>query len=113
MQMQEAFVSMAVMEPFEGQEEEFLQTLAQLYELMRSKNYSRNDLFRKAEDPHTFINVRYWTSEEARQNAHEDPEVHRYWARLGHLCIMRRIHETLEKVDLFPAAVKDLQPKTD
>ena len=97
--MAEQLVSLAIMEPFDGHETEFLETLRQLYELLRRKNYSRDELFRNRNNPQHFFNVRRWTSEAARHDAHEDPEVHRYWAQLGHLCFMRAVYESLEALD--------------
>ena len=50
-------------------------------------------------NPHHYVNLRYWTSEEARAQAHEDPEVHRFWARLGLLMNMLKVYERLERVN--------------
>ncbi|MFB3915216.1 MAG: putative quinol monooxygenase [Terriglobales bacterium] len=92
-------ISIAVMEPYPGMEEEFLDTLRRLYTLMRAKNYSHDELMRNRKNPQHFFNVRHWTSEQARQEAHEDPEVHRFWAKLGHLCFMRAVYESLDAID--------------
>jgi len=97
--MANSLVSIAVMEPFEGQEKEFLGILSNLYTLMERKQYSRDILLRNRQEPPVYFHIRYWTSPDARQEAHEDPEVHRHWARLGHVCLMRRVHETLDEVD--------------
>jgi quinol monooxygenase YgiN len=108
--MADEIVSIAVMEPFAGKEDEFLETLRQLYTLMREKNYSRDQLLRNRKNPQHFFNIRHWTSEEARQEAHEDPAVHRFWAKLGHLCSMRAVYESLDVMDwqsLSAAGEKD------
>lgn len=97
--MSKKVMSLAVMEPFDGKESEFLACLHDLYSLLERKGYSRDELLRGHQDAPYYINVRYWTSAEARRDAQEDPEVHRFWAQLGHLCQMRRVHETLEVVD--------------
>jgi hypothetical protein len=97
--MANKILSIAVMEPFDGQEREFLSVLRELYSLMERKGYSRDVLLRKASSPPSYFNIRHWTTSQARQEAHEDPEVHRCWAQLGHLCHMRRVHEVLEEVD--------------
>jgi len=88
-------LSMAVMEPFEGKEAEFEQVLTDFYAMLRQKNYSRDELLRSTKSPH-YVNMRHWLSEEARREAHEDPDVHRYWAKIGLLCQMRAVYETLE-----------------
>ena len=97
--MADEIISIAMMEPYPGQEEEFLETLRQLYTLMRQKGYSRDELLCNRKNPQQFFNVRRWASEEARQEAHEDPAVHRFWAKLGHLCFMRAVYESLDTVD--------------
>ncbi|MFB3813173.1 MAG: putative quinol monooxygenase [Terriglobales bacterium] len=97
--MPDTVLSIAVMEPFEGCEEEFVAVLSDLYRLLERKGYSRDRLLRNRKDPPHYFNIRHWTSFETRQEAHEDPEVHRYWAKLGHLCKMVRVHEILDEVD--------------
>jgi hypothetical protein len=88
-------LSMAVMEPFEGKEQEFEQLLTDFYGMLRKKNYSRDELLHSTKTSH-YVNIRHWRSEEARSQAHEDPDVHRYWAKIGLLCQMRAVYETLE-----------------
>jgi len=91
--------SMAVMEPFEGLERDFVSLLQELYTLLERKGYCQDILLCNGLEPPNYFNIRRWTSPEARQQAQEDPEVQRCWARLGHLCHMRRVHETLMEVD--------------
>ncbi len=102
--MADQLVSIAIMEPFEGREHEFLGTLRELYALMQRKGYSHDELFNNRNNPQQFCNVRHWTSEAARHDAHEDPEVHRFWAQLGNLCLMRAVYESLEGIDWRSAA---------
>jgi hypothetical protein len=90
-------LSMAVMEPFEGEEAEFEQVLTEFYAMLRRKNYSRDELLRSAKDGH-YVNIRHWRSVEARDQAHEDPDVHHYWAKIGLLCQMRSVYEQLEPI---------------
>jgi len=98
--MPDPLVSIAVMEPTgSSHEEELLAVLGKLYSLMEAKDYSQNVLLRSRRDPVYFINVRYWSSEEARQDAHDDPEIHRCWERLGQLCHIPRVHEILDVID--------------
>jgi len=93
-------LSIAVMEPYEGKEDDFVQTLHDFYTVLREKKYSRDQLMKNKRTPH-YVNIRYWASEEARRSAHEDPDVHRFWARLGLLCQMRAVYETLDMVPGF------------
>jgi heme-degrading monooxygenase HmoA len=97
--MPNSLVSIAVLEPYEGHEEELLAVIEDLYNLMEAKGYSRNELLRSRNEPIYYINIRYWTSEQARMDAHEDPEVHRHWARLGQLCHIPRVHEMMDIFD--------------
>jgi Antibiotic biosynthesis monooxygenase len=99
-------LSMAVMEPFEGKEDEFEKVLTEFYAMLQSKHYSRDELLRSTNAPH-YVNIRHWLSEEARTQAHEDPDVHRYWAKIGLLCQMRMVYETLEPVGHGVAAKGD------
>ena len=108
--MAEPIISIAIMEPFDGCEQEFVATLEQLYALIRRKGYATDQLFADRKDPKHYYNVRRWISAEARDEAHEDPEVHRYWAQLGHLCRMVKVYQTLDdctfNFDAEPLATK-------
>jgi hypothetical protein len=97
--MSESIVSVAVMEPLEGLEGEFLRVLNELYTVMERKGFARDRLLRNRHDPPHYFNIRSWSYPEARREAQEDPEVQRCWARLGHLCHMRRVHDALDEVD--------------
>jgi hypothetical protein len=46
-----------------------------------------------------WIAVRLWASEEARSEAQHDPDVLRLWERLGHLCSVEKVRESLEKIE--------------
>lgn len=97
--MSESIFSIAIMEPFEGLENEFVSLLNELYTYLEQKGYCQNTLLCNGENPPLYINTRRWTSPEARWEAQQDPEVQHCWARLGHLCHMRRVYETLGEVD--------------
>jgi hypothetical protein len=92
-------VSIAYVRPAERNEQQTLEILAQLYTLLRNKNYSRDLLYRDATDHRRMINLRYWRSEEARQEAHEDPEVHRLWQRLSEVSKVEGVIEKLELIE--------------
>jgi len=110
--MHQSILSVAVMEPFEGLESEFLRVLNELYSVMERKGFARDTLLRNRLHPPHYFNIRYWSSAEAPREAQEDPEVQRCWAQLGHLCHMRRVHEALDEVDwrnLPPSSAPDTQ----
>ena len=86
--------------PEEGYEEEVLRILRDLYAVMTQKNYSRNVLYRDAKDPRRLVNLRYWTSEDARTRAQEDPDVHRHWARLGQVAKVEQVMEQLDEISM-------------
>jgi quinol monooxygenase YgiN len=93
-------VSIAYIRPDDGKEEETLQVLSELYGVMRRKGYSRDLLYRDVKDKGgRLVNLRYWASEEAREEAHEDPEVHRLWQRLGGISKVEAVLEKLEEID--------------
>jgi hypothetical protein len=92
-------LSIAVFEPLEGKEQEALETLRGLIVLLAEKNYSRDSLYRDRISSR-YLDVRYWTSEKARHDAHEDPQVHSYWARLGNLVLIQQVFETFDPVEL-------------
>jgi quinol monooxygenase YgiN len=97
--MPDSIISVAVMEPLDGLEENFLRVLAELYTLMESKGYSQDTLLRNRKYPPHYIHIRHWSSLSARREAQEDPAVQRCWARLGNLCRMVRVHDVLDEVD--------------
>ncbi len=99
-------LSVAVFDLIEGREQECLRLLREFYGLLRRKHYSRDLLLRDAKNPQRCINVRFWISEQARTEAAEDPEVHRYWAQLPNLLDMQAVYERLEGVPGF-ASDKD------
>ena len=98
--MSQEIFAIAVVKPEEGHEDEVVRILHELYEVMTRKNYSRNILYRDEKDPSRLLNLRYWTSEEARAEAQEDPEVHRHWARLGQVAKVEYVMERLQEVPM-------------
>ncbi len=91
-------MALAVVEAFDDKGEECLQLLHQFYAVLRRKGYSRDLLYRDLKDPRRFVNVRYWSSENARQEAHEDPDVHGFWKRLSEIASVTPVFERLEDV---------------
>ena len=97
--MSSEVLSLAILEPVAGREEECIRFLLEFYEVLTRKGYSRDLLYRDAKNHGRLLNFRYWTSEEMRREAQHDPEVHKYWQRLPEMCSVSSIYETLEKVD--------------
>ncbi len=91
-------LSIAYLRIEEGKEETTLETLSELYTLMRRKGYSRDLLYRDVKQAGRLVHLRYWASEEMREEAHEDPEVHRLWQRLSETCAVENVMEKLEEI---------------
>lgn len=108
--MPDPLVSIAVLEPTGSREDELLDVLSKLYLLMEAKGYSRNELLRSRSEPVYFINLRYWCSEQARHDSHDDPEILRCWERLGQLCHIPRVHEIMDVVDWKAVAPDKARP---
>ena len=91
-------MALAIVDAFDDKGEECLQLLHEFYAVLRRKQYSRDLLYRDVKDPRRFINIRYWRSEETRKEAHEDPDVHRFWRRLSEISKVTSVFEHLEDV---------------
>jgi len=91
-------MALAVVEAFEGKDEECLQLLREFYAVLRRKQYSRDLLYRDRKNPRRFINLRYWRSAQTADEAHEDPDVHRFWKRLSEIGEVTTVFERLEDV---------------
>ena len=96
--MAEQVLSIAVVRPNEGKGEECVAVIRELYVVLERKHYSRDLLYRDLQNPELLVNLRYWTSAQARYDAQEDPEIHRYWLRLGQLCEVVKVYEELEEI---------------
>ena len=99
--MPQEILSVAVWEPIPDMEAESLATLRELTAIVSAKGYGRDMLYRDREAHYVFL--RYWTSEEARQAALEDPDMQRCWARLGNEIQIVKVYETLTEVPLAAA----------
>ena len=95
--MPQEILSVAVWEPVPGAEGASLATIRELIDILSSKGYSRDLLYRDSE--HRYVLLRYWNSEESRKAAQEDPAVHRCWARLGNEIQILKVYETLSEVE--------------
>lgn len=98
-------LSIAYIWPQAGKDEETVQVLTELYSLLSRKGYSRDLLYRDTKSDR-LVNLRHWESEEARQQAQEDPDVHRLWQRLAGVCRVDGVVERLEQVPDTWSAVR-------
>lgn len=73
-------------------------TMRELGAIVANKGYGRDLLYRNS-DSH-YVLLRYWNSEQARENAYEDPELLRCWARLGNEIEILKVYEKLEEVSV-------------
>lgn len=105
--MSEEIFAIAVIKPEEGHDQEVMDILRDLYAVMRRKNYSRNTLYRDRKEPSRLVNFRYWTSDDARTRAQEDPDVHRCWSRLGQVAKVETVMEHLDEI--MPAEASTAQ----
>jgi len=100
--MDKEILALAVLEPHPGHEDECLNLLREFYDLLKAKHYSQDLLFRDVKPEATaqerLVHLRIWTSRETRDEAMQDPEVHRYWMKLPELCTITRVYENLERL---------------
>ena len=94
--MAEEILSIAIWEPVPDHEAAALETFRELTSIVTRKGYARDLLYRDRE--HHYVFMRYWTSEDARRAAQEDPEMLRCWAKLGNEVQIVKVYETLSKV---------------
>lgn len=99
-------MAMAIFVAHEGKQDELLAVVREFYTMLGRKGYSRDLLYRDDKNPRRFIHLRYWKSEETRAEAHEDPEVHRFWQRMGLLCDMESVTQGMEEVDWRAASAQ-------
>jgi len=96
--MRDPIRSIATLKPHPGKESELLAYLRDFYNMMYTKQYSRDIVFRDAKQPGLFVHIRIWLSAEARDSAVEDPDVHRYWIGMPDLATITIVYEELEPV---------------
>jgi hypothetical protein len=94
--MSDEVISVAVLEPLPGKEEQLVATLREFYTMMHTKGYCRDALYRDEEHQDRLFHVRWWKSAELRSEAQIDPDVHRYWQLLPDLCTIPTVYEDLE-----------------
>ncbi len=102
--MSKEVVSIAVFEPYPGDEQACLSTLRQLSSILAEKNYSRDFVYRDRTAANCYVLVRHWASDTARRQAQEDPAAQKCWAQLGHLMTILKVYEQLEEMDSHQAS---------
>jgi hypothetical protein len=90
-------LSIAIFEPLPESQEAALTTVRELGAALTKGGYSRDSVYRDVKSGH-YILLRYWSSEEARRAALEDPNVLRCWAKLAREIQTVSVMETLEQV---------------
>lgn len=98
MPMSQQIISLTILEPFPGKEDEFVAHQREFYSLLAQKGYSQDLFYRDAKNSGQYVHIRVWTSEESRYEAQHDPEVHRYWMRLPELCRITTVFEELDRL---------------
>ena len=93
--MSQEFLSVAIWDPIPGMEAASLLTIREISNIIASKNYGRDLLYRSGR---SYVLLRTWNSEMARAAAQEDPEMLRCWARLGNEIHIVKVFEKLEAV---------------
>jgi hypothetical protein len=94
--MSQEYLSVAIWEPLPGMAAASLATIHELNAIVAKKGYGRDLLYRSG-DSH-YVLLRYWSSEQARITAQEDPDILRCWARLGNEIKILKVYEKLEEV---------------
>jgi hypothetical protein len=94
--MSQEYLSIAIWEPLPDMEAASLETMRELESIVSRKQYGRDLLYRSS-DSH-YVLLRYWSSEQARRTAQEDPELLRCWARLGNEIKILKVYEKLEEI---------------
>jgi len=96
--MAQEILSVAIYEPVAGQEATSLEIMRDLVGVLARHGYSRDALYGDGQGQ--YVLFRRWTSEAARQAAHDDPEVLRCWAKLGNEIRVIKVYEKLDEINL-------------
>lgn len=100
--MDNEILALAILEPHVGRENDCLALLREFYDVLKSKGYSQDLLFRDVKSEsgarERYVHLRIWTSRETRDEAMQDPDVHRYWQKLPEVCTITTVYENLERL---------------
>lgn len=96
--MLEPIIAIAAAEVFPGKEAEFENLARELFDLIRKKAYGSDRLVRSLRQPNLYYDIRDWSSREAAEQAHRDPDIHALWARLGKVCRVTEVVSAASEV---------------
>jgi quinol monooxygenase YgiN len=96
--MSQEVLSIAVFEPYPGDEQACLATLHELSAILAERNYGQDCVYRDRSNAKCYVLVRHWASDAARRQAQEDPAVQKCWAQLAHLMTILKIYESLDEM---------------
>jgi quinol monooxygenase YgiN len=96
--MDHEFLAIAIIRAHHGRTEDVLELLRKFYAMLAAKEYCRDELFHSDKDPECLVNLRYWKNDEARREAAEDPDVHRYWHALSEIATVEKVYEQLRQL---------------
>lgn len=103
--MAEHVLSMAIFRAEPGCEVECRTLTLELAALLARKGLAHDQLWRQPGGD--FVLLRRWTSAQARQQAHEDPDAHRCWARMGLVMKTLQVFEELDEIPI-PSSLEEL-----
>ena len=98
--MPEPVIAIVVAEVFPGKEAEFETLAAQLFELIRRKDYGTDRLLRSLRQANVYYDIRDWASQEAAEQSQRDPELQSLRARLAEICKVSEIIYSAREVSL-------------
>ncbi|MGH9704888.1 MAG: antibiotic biosynthesis monooxygenase family protein [Candidatus Acidiferrales bacterium] len=98
--MPEPVVAIVVAEVFPGKEAEFETLAAQLFELIRRKDYGTDRLLRSLRQSNVYYDIRDWASQEAAEQSQCDPELQALRTRLAGICKVSEVIYSAREVSL-------------
>src|SRR5579884_298227 len=99
--MPQEILAIAIYEPLPDLDADALKTIREIMAALAAKGYSRDLLYKDSASQ--YVLLRYWTSEQARKDAQEDPQIQRFWARLGNEIRIVKVLEQLVGVPVEEA----------
>jgi hypothetical protein len=84
--MSEAIIAIVSAEVLPRKEKEFEALTRKLFALVGRKGYGTDGLIHSTKQPNLYFDLRDWTSAQAAERAHADPEIHAQWAKLDEVC---------------------------
>ena len=94
--MSEEVMSVAVLEPLPGKEEELVATLREFYTMMHAKAYCTDALYRDGQRPDRLFHVRRWKSARDARRSADRPGRSSLLAEVADLCTIPIVYEDLQ-----------------